>query len=100
MKTPNPPCRCGCGHEVALPWNKFIQGHANAIRLSVEQRRELEKMLADGVPSYKIGAKFGRSAATVMQWRERGVPEQQPATNVVRREDLISAMRIKARRKD
>jgi IS30 family transposase len=98
--TPNQLCACGCGHEVALPWNKYIQGHAHAIRLTDEERRELKRMLAAGESSYKIGARFGRSNATVLQWKERGIPEQKPAENVVRREDLISVLRIKARRKD
>ena len=30
--TPNPPCACGCGFEVALPRNRYIQGHAGAVR--------------------------------------------------------------------
>jgi DNA-binding CsgD family transcriptional regulator len=86
--TPNPPCVCGCGFEVALPHNRYIQGHAGAVRLTKEQREELNKMLADGVSSYKIAARFGRSPSQVLNWRERGVPEQKPARRVLRKEEL------------
>ena len=87
--TPNPLCACGCGFEVALPNNRYIQGHAGAIRLTEDERRELKKMLGGSrVSSYKIAARFGRSQAQVLNWRERGVPEQRPAPRVLREEDL------------
>jgi hypothetical protein len=88
LETPNPSCACGCGFEVALPHNRYIQGHAGAIRLTEDERRELKKMLAARVSSYKIAARFGRSQAQVLNWRERGVPEQRPAPRVLRKEDL------------
>jgi hypothetical protein len=97
--TPNPLCACGCGFEVGLPHNRYIQGHVNAIRLTPDERRELKKMLADRVSSYKIAARFGRSQAQVLNWRERGVPEQRPAAQVLRKEDLERIAAAKEARK-
>jgi hypothetical protein len=45
-------------------------------------------MLAEGVSSYKIAARFHRSPSQVLNWRERGVPEQKPARRVLRKEEL------------
>jgi IS30 family transposase len=97
--TPNPLCACGCGFEVALPNNRYIQGHAGAIRLTEDERRELKKMLGARVSSYKIAARFGRSQAQVLNWRERGVPEQRPAPRVLRKEDLERIAAVKEARK-
>lgn len=93
--TPNPICACGCGYEVALPWNKFIQGHANAIRLTDAARAELNKMLQDGESSYKIAAKFGRSQAQVVNWKWSGVPVQKPAERILRREVIEKLAALK-----
>ena len=94
--TPNPFCACGCGYEVALPWNKYIQGHFGAIHLTEAERRELKKMLDAGESSYKIAAKFDRSQAQVLNWRDFGIPERKPADKVMRKE-IIESMRRDSR---
>ena len=95
---PNPFCACGCGYEVALPWNKFIQGHARATQLTDVQRAEAKRMLAAGVPTYQIAAKFGCSQPTVLNWKKRGLLAPKPAARVIRKEELALMVRVKQKK--
>jgi hypothetical protein len=89
---PNPMCACGCGYEVALPWNKYIQGHFGAVRLDRSVSRKVVEMLHRGESTYKIARIVGRTPSTVLMWRQAGTIPQQKRARAIFRSDYIEDM--------
>jgi len=69
----NPLCKCGCGLEVSLPWNKWISGHATVRKLTIAQVKEIKSLLGE-VSQYELARRYGVSQSTIstLSWQRDG----------------------------
>lgn len=91
--TPNPLCGCGCGYEVARPWNRYIHGHYSkrgVRKISIEDVIAIRKARRKGVSGYKLARLYDVSPAWIYVVTEFGVKQHvsEYARSILRREDL------------
>jgi hypothetical protein len=64
----NPLCACGCGQEVARPWNRFIFGHSQQ-KLGSNDIVFAKCLLMAGIAQHRIADLLGVSQGTICSIR-------------------------------
>jgi hypothetical protein len=63
----NPLCQCGCGREVRLPTNKYVQGHVSfRLRKLTDEQVVIARRLRDhGLSQAKVAKLLGTTQTTI-----------------------------------